>query len=78
MSSRKMWKMAVGGVKFGRRCLLLLMASRVALMPSSCGMLVYRDETSAVTRKKVLGLRVVGWRGVVGNVWCSLGMRGGV
>ena len=52
---RTIW---VGGQFVGKRCLYTSMKLITAVMPSSCGMFVYRDVTSAVT-KMALGGR--GW-----------------
>ena len=39
----------------GRRCLYSSMKRITAAMPSSCGMFVYKDVTSAVTKRALGG-----------------------
>ena len=43
------------GVSFGRLCLCVSSALRMVVMPSSCGMFVYSEVTSATTNIVFLG-----------------------
>jgi len=72
----KCLKMCSGGLFEGG---ILERADKEDLIPSSCGMLVYREQASMVTKRELGGSRVGSWKMVckkwLGG-WCLVCGRG--